>query len=447
MRRALFCLLGFAAVPGVALAQTFVGIPHGPNDPGTCGYMSSSGCEDKANFNTSSFDSSFGRWIYYAAQNQRILVNVKYDSNSDGTLDAWRWNPSKVAVDMTGTDAKSTVALGVVLANADPTYLRPVAGVAQINWQSYRRVMYFVFQGDPDFDSTAGRICLSFSNSENDANDWTPPIAAVFSTTGTTRGRPCTIANAEVLVEAVSGFHRTASEINLFALHGDISVLSAAVTSNPSGGLTETYFLKTTTSTPDVIQVQAMVTSNGMVTPTITGGDHDYFFRNLDATYDAAAGRVYLLRATPYPFDASRADIPCEPSACPPGLGLFPMRGQMYYMDVAGDVSKTTLGTSSWTLALDVGGDTGWSFGTGTCSNQARQLMSQVDLGVDLDSLTIHKLADGTLAKSGSDLLLFMGGWQNIDRKQSCVNAASAGGDAGGTWIDAELYELVSPVP
>jgi hypothetical protein len=193
-----------------------------------------------------------------------------------------------------------------------------------------------------------------------------------------------------------------------------------------------------------------------MFTPTISGGDHDYFFRDLDATYDATQGRVYLLRATPYPFDMSRSDIPgCKPPSCqsgqiccPSGLGLFPLRGQLYYMNVAGDVAKTTQGTSSWTLALDLGSNSGWSYGTGTCPELSLQSMVQRDIGLDMDSLTIHKTPNGRLAKEGSNLRLFMGAWGMVDRKQSCVNAQQQqGGGAGGTWIDAELYEMSSPVP
>src|SRR3954449_1224150 len=109
----LLCALILIAL-NPATAQTLVGIPHGPNDPHNCSYLSSAGCEDKAVFNTSTFDTSFGRWHYFSAQNSRILVNVQYDSNRDGVPDAWRWPTSKVVLDM---GAGSTVALGGVLAS------------------------------------------------------------------------------------------------------------------------------------------------------------------------------------------------------------------------------------------------------------------------------------------------------------------------------------------
>jgi hypothetical protein len=434
-----FLALVLIALPSIS--QTLVGVPHGPNDPGTCSYLSSSGCQDKAVFNTSSFDSWFGRWIYFSAQNSRILVDVKYDSNSDGTLDSWRWGTSKVVVDM---GMGSTVALGVVLANANFTYYNPQTQ------RSYKRVMYFIYQGPND--PAAGRLCLSYSDSANDANDWTTPIAAIFSTTSSTlRGRACSVANAEVLTESASGFQFSSTEIDLFGLHGDIAVLSGSVTSSATGGNTETYLLKAAPLTPDVIQVQAMTTSNGMFTPTISGGDHDYYFRNLDATYDAAAGRVYLLRVTPYPFDVSRTDIPCA-GGCPGGLATFPLRGQIYYMNVGSDISKTTSSAQSWTLARDIGRSTGWSYrnASNVCVELPATTSPQENLGVDLDSLTIHKTPDGLLQKSGTNLTLFMGAWKNINRKQSCVNAKTANMGAdnpGGTWIDAELYELTSPVP
>lgn len=429
-------------------AQTLVGVPHGPNDPGTCSYLSASGCQDKAVFNTSSFDTTYGRWIYYSAQNSRILVNVKYDSNGDGTLDAWRWPTSKVAIEMSGTDPGATVALGTVLSSDTAIYKYPTVAGNPNSGLLFKRVMFFIFQ-ESGSGVPAGRICVSFSNSTNNANDWTAPIAAVASSSST-RGLPCNPTNATMLAEAVAGFHRTGTDIHLFGLHGDIGVLSAAVTSSSTGGLTETYFLRTTTTDPDLILVQAMVTSNGMFTPTISSGDHDYFFRNLDATFDPATGKVYLLRVTPYPFDVSRTDIPCTGTgACPSGLGLLPLRGQLYSMDVGGAVWQTTSSSQSWTLVRDLGRSTGWTVGsTLSCSAFATQSSFQENVGVDLDSLTIHKMPNGQIYKSGGNATLFLGGWKNKNRIQSCVDAKTAGATgAGGTWIDAELYEMATAIP
>jgi hypothetical protein len=437
-------------------AQVQVPIPWGPNNPmPACNYLSSSGCEDKATFNTSSFNSPLGRWVYYSAQNSRILVNVQ-------TANGWLWNPSKVAVDLANADPSGpTVALGVVLGitSPNPVYLRADIAQPPSAWQRYKRMMYLVYQGHTTNDGTAGRLCLSFSNSLDNANDWTPPIAAVFPDSGSPRGRPCNQANGEVLVEAASGFHRTPTEINLFALHGDLEILEAATTSNPNGGLTETYFLKTTVDTPDVIQVQGMVTSNGMVTTTLPGGDRDYFFRNLDVTYDPTNFRVYLMRATPFPYDVSReTDLPCAASAGPGGFGIHPMRGQIYYMDTQADVSRTTLPTSSWTLLADLGSGEGWGIGTGsTCVPYLATASHQQNINLDIDSISIHKIANGRIAKINGNLEFYIGGWDGMLSRPASYNLTKtlqllAGRteqqiDPGGAWRDAELWTMALPIP
>jgi len=418
-------------------AQIFVGIPHGPNDPHNCSYLSLSGCQDKAVFSTSSFDTWFGRWIYFSSQNSRILVNVEYDSNGDGVPDSWRWPTSKVAVDFT----TGTAALGTVLANANPTYFNPATG------QNYRRVMYLIYQQDGE--AAFGHLCLSYSNAASDANDWTAPIAAVGSTTGSPRGRPCTPANGELLAESIGAFQSRTGQIDLFGLNGDASKVISSVTTNPNGGQTQTFYVTATPGAPDVITVRGMVTSNGMYTATTAGGDHDYFFRNVDASYDPATGKVYLFRVTPYPFDVNNKSLPCS-GVCPMGLGILPLRGQIYSMNVGTNLAQTTSPSSTWTLLADIGNATGWQVLTnGVCSEYPLQdPMVQSNSGIDLDSLSVHKTVDGKLVKSGGAITLFAGGWKNVSRKQSCVNAQLNGATgAGGTWIDAELYWGTVTVP
>ena len=438
-RQALLALVvAFATMPRNGLSgQTLVGIPHGPNDPGTCNYLSSSGCQDKATFSTSSFDTGFGRWIYFSGQNSRILVNVHYASNGDGVLDSWRWPTSKVAVEFT----TGTAALGTVLASDDPVYFNPVTN------RSYRRVMYLIYQGDND--PAFGHLCLSYSDSVSDANDWTAPIAAVFNTSGSPRGRPCTPGNSEILAESVGAFQSSAGQIDLFALYGYASAVIGSVTTDPSGGQTQSFYVTATPSSPDVIAVRGMVVSNGMYTATTPAGDHDYFFRNIDASYDPATGTVYLFRVTPYPFDVNNTSLPCS-GACPQGLGIFPLRGQIYTMSVGTNLALTTSPSSSWTLVADLGNATGWQILTnGICAEYPLQAPSiQLNVGVDLDSLSVHKAANGTLFKSDGAITLFGGGWKNISRKQSCINAALSGATwGGGTWIDAELYTGSLSVP
>jgi hypothetical protein len=91
------------------------------------------------------------------------------------------------------------------------------------------------------------------------------------------------------------------------------------------------------------------------------GGTLDYYFRNLDVTYDPVGGKLYLFRATPYPYsvnDVNGTHISCT-GACPTGLPTFPMRGQIYYTQTNGATTQALSGT--WTLLADGGGPSGWS--------------------------------------------------------------------------------------
>lgn len=337
---------------------------------------------------------------------------------------------------MSSIDSGSTVALGWVVASGTKEFYNPAT-------QSYyKRMMYFVYQESFAPGLPAGRLCLTYSNAGGSTNDWTAPIAAIFSTTSSSnRGRPCNEQNGEVLTEAISGFRQSGTINALFGLHGDISILQNAVGTNR----TETYYTTTTTSAPDVVNVQAMVTSNGMVAPTTPNGDNYYFFANMDVTYDGQ--KVYLFRVMPYPFDEDSSATPCAPAGtmeCPGGIATFPLRGQIYSMQVGIAISQTTNSANQWTLVADIGSNRGWGVESGgTCSNYTLNDFRQDDYGIDLDSLTVHKLPGGGLASLSGNMLLYMGGWTSPDRKLSCSTA----GSAGGTWRDAELYDLTYPIP
>jgi hypothetical protein len=451
LRRILVTLASFASLldlsPKPGLAQSSVGIPHGPYDGATCGSCGFSqacaGCQDKADFSTASFSTSFGQWYYYSGQNNNIEVNVR------GSGGLWQWNPSKVAVHM---GVNETVAVGVVLASTTADFYNPATAA------NYKRVMYFTYQAFQD--AAAGRVCLTYSNSDTDANDWTTPIAAVLSGSGTTRGLPCTQANATVLAESISGFRRTASEIDLFRLDGNITTLLNDATS----GKTDTYLVKATAGaggSPDVLvpnldasHKEKPVTSLGVYSPIKagSGGGKDYYFRNLDASYDPANGRVYLARVTPYPYSPTGTPfIPCDapPSEmCPRGgIATFPLRGQIYYMKVDTNVAKVLDPTQTLIFDIDLGSNKGWaSLASGSCADTTLVESKQKDYGLDLDSLSFYKTTSGFVSRDAMNGLLNLlgGGWSPLfvpgGRKGDCRTA----GTVQGTWFDAELYEFVA---
>lgn len=270
-----------------------VGIPDGPNGALPGNPLN----QDRAKFNVSAFDRSNGtHWIYYSSQNSRILLDVQQ------TNGAWLYNPARVALQM---PAGSTVGLGTVLANANPTYRNALDG------QLYTNVMYFVYQNSAA--QNAGSTCVSFSN---DGLSWSTPINVVLASAPATL---CT-SGGGVLTESIGAFHRTGSEIDLFGLEGNLSLLQQYANQQR----TLTYFFKASVTSPNVLQTIGEISGAGLFNPNIPGGTADYYFRNLDVTYDPVSGILYLFRVTPYPYSLSPingGNVPCS-GVCPQGLDL-----------------------------------------------------------------------------------------------------------------------------
>ncbi len=424
-------VLAAAALPLSALSTTPVNMPSGPGAPTKCDYFDPASCEDEANFNTASFDVGTQRWMFASAQNGHILLNRK--SLSTG---AWSWTPSLYAINMDAIDPTATIALGSVFRQSSAIYVNPANG------SSYRWIMYFIFQG-VSTPNSAGSVCVAFSNN---GTSWTSPIWAVYSGTGAQRARACgTGAPGPVPAEAISGFHSSTTAIHLFHLEGDFSLLLPSATQNT----TLTYYSTTSPSTPDVLSRVGTITSNGVTTLNKPGGTVNRFFINLDATYDPANGRVYLLRVYGAPYDLSNSSPPCE-SACPGGIATFPMRGQFYDMLVNGNFNLTVSASNSWNLLADLGDFFGHQTNDGgICRPYQLQTCALLSQHIpDMDSLTVHKTPTGLLYRNAQgQALVFASIWKNRPREQSChyVWTLLPGQGPGGTWRDEELHEFLFP--
>jgi len=403
-------------LPSIAAAQAvLVDIPNGPNaalpnDPLN---------EDAAVFNVSTFDDTPGRAFYFSAQNNRILVNFQRSNGS------WVYPTSQVAVEIPEgpppvPSDDSTIALGAVLDNPAADYRNPWNG------QSYRRVMYFIYQPTFNNNDSAGYPCLAFSN---DGLDWSAPKVRVVLP-----GQPlmlCDDPNLNTLkLEAISGV-RSQGTLYLAGLEGDLTTLAQFGTSNR----TLTYFFETFPTSPHVLTNLGELPTSGLFLPNVPGGTPDRYMRNLDFTYDPTSDKALLIRATPFPYLLS-GGIPCS-GVCPGGLGTFPMRGQIYSQRINSNPLGVLSGT--WQLEVDVGGPTGWTedLSTGVCSRYPANHPLQEDVGVDLDSLNVHRDGNGFVAREADETAtLYMGSFP--DRQLSCDTASSP----QHTFLDGELRTL-----
>lgn len=389
-------------------AATPVPIPDGPNTALPNDPLN----QDRAKFSMSTFDDGTGRAFYFSSQNNRILVNYQ---NPNGT---WRYNPSRVAIEIpeTPSNASVTIALGVVLASATSDYKNPIDN------QFYKRLMYFIYQGSSN--SSAGGVCAAFSN---DGITWANPTVRVGLA-----GAPVVAcddpSNAPTKLESVAAV-RVGSALWVAGLEGDLDVLAFYA----SSARTLTYLYTANPLTPHVLAKQGEITPAGMSTPTGPGGAHDYYFRNLDFSYDPVTDKAVLLRVTPYGYYLTSQGV-CL-GVCPSGLGTFPMRGQMYSMVIGGNPS--TMLTGTWALVFDWGRSVGWprKQANGQCSPPiATDGVTQANIGIDLDSLNIHKQTSGIVARSSGLATFYMGGFLN--RRQSCENHLTP----ADTFLDASLY-------
>lgn len=409
-------VLVLALTPPALGQPSLVGIPDGPNGALPGDPLN----QDRAVFSVATFKDSLGRdWIYFAAQNERLLLNIR---RADGS---WVYSTSVVVLE---GPAGSTAGIGAVFSSDTAIYTNARDGF------KYKYLMYMGYQlADAGH---AGGACVSFSN--NGIN-WTVPIAMLKSASEPVAD--CS-SGSNVKLEAHSAYHATPTEIHYFGLEGDLDILR----NNVGTGKTLTHFYKTFTSAPHVLSFKGNVSANGMFRPTIPGGTETSYFINMDVTYDPVTGKLYLFRVYPYPYRATSTgpsdpnNIPCS-GVCPVGLATYPMRGQIYWMQTNGDIFKAGYGT--WTLLADGGGATGWSARScPTCACVAYPLIDSRQIvigptGFDLDSLSVKKNRNGTLFRApNNQMTTYFGGWE--DRQNSC-DTHSHGFD---TFLDGKLYTV-----
>lgn len=375
------CLFILFAGEGVAIGQLVnVTMPQGPNG-------------ENPSFITSAVQMPSGDRYMWSSEDpggEKIFFNVMRDITNDGLPDpgAWTHSQSLPVLDM----GSGSTAVGTVLWNAaGGLYKNPQDGIR------YKGLMYFVYQPNQDDGSVAGRLCLTFSD---DLLQWTEPISAVFSHTGSSHS-DCSDGNGEVLVEMVSAFHSAATSIRLVFPDGNIPSYLNAISTGSFEDQTFTFLAGATAGTPHLIVRSGQLTRSGMYVPNLSSELDYHIFINVSATYEPSSGLFLVNRVYPYPVDVEGSTIPCNTgSGCAKGIATFPNRAQGYCMRTGTSFGKALQSRSnSWILEGDVGRADGWSsFSGATCSATPRQdVLVQENLGFDFNSVDFVKNPDGTL--------------------------------------------------
>lgn len=450
-------LLFFLSLSPVFAWTELTTMPPGPDAGSSCDFHSEAECTDRVNFSLSGFDTWFGTWVYGSTQGPDLLVNVR---QSNGV---WRWNPSKQIVDFRDYgDPEATISSSAVIATGTARFVSPVNGHA------YKRILYLVYESE--IETTSGGVCVMFSD-EDAGWVWTDPINVVKQASSPARGQLCgTNGGPEVQLEAVAGFLLN-NELQIFGPDGDVNKLLMGI-SKPN---TLTYHYTAAQSTPDILQKQGELTSNGLSKIRRSGDDYYNFFINMDAAYDIGTGTFYATAMYPFPLDIDDDLTPCyiptsgsaPPglvaggiSACPSSAATFPNRAQVYSMDIDGDFSKLYIGSSqSFNLVADFGDRTGWADqSTGSCqyASVTECHDKRWDTPLDYDSLDFFTTPTGILARFGvdNDELLLLGSapsqffapveLSNVDRQDLCDLATEkigqVKGQAKGTFNYMGIY-------
>lgn len=298
---------------------------------------------------------------------------------------AWQYPQSRVLLNHQTPDAST--AFGSIFIDANPVFVNPQGG-------TFKRLMYYVYQ--PDGSPFAGWVCLSFSN---DGLTWTSPIKA---TTNAASPIASCVNDGGIATEAISAFRR-GSTIWMAVMEGDTSALITGI----NAGTTRTYsFLYTLDITnPRVMALQGEFSNLGIERPNKGGRYVHGYGINLDFTYDPTELALYFSRAYPYSYD-STGGIPCNnppvgsTPRCITGYAQLPNRVQIYKMSIpTGRIRDALSGT--WTLVQDYGTAVGYKdMDTGTCLNGVLSSMSQISVGLDINSVSFYKDASGLITRS-----------------------------------------------
>ncbi len=377
-------------------------------------------------FNTTSFDLNGYRYVYSARSGAHGKILVNRQSLSTG---AWAYNPSRVAITMpyydTNTNPKPSVALGTVLrAPNTPYFLNPADNIR------YPWVMYFIYQGTQT-PGLAGVVCLTYSS---DGITWKDPIYAIHESTGGPRGTRCGVdsgsASYVVRAESIGGFMLSPTSIHLWHLDGDLNLLQTWDGSSNSLA----WYVKTTADAPDILQRQGQITLNGVTNLNRPGGMYRNYFANLDATYNPSTGILYLLRVYPAPYDSRDPTTPCNDNL-PTGFTTLPTHGQVYWMTVNGDFSKSISAASSWTKLAEFGQFYGHTALNGSscqpylvrgCIPDNEYLFNSGNRP-HLNMISVHKTPTGLLALDSQGLAL-------LYFQTSNLNSPAAGSKLMAGW-------------
>jgi hypothetical protein len=321
-------LLSFAVV-SVALAQIDTQIP--PTSGGL-----------KADFTVSVIQYVPGSELTYFTVDTDTSGQIYYNQRVMNNNGGWTWlyHPSLTVV---YAGANTSVALGDVLYDGSAPFHNPSDG------QYYSFIMYFVSQPGACNGNVAGYLYVSFSPN---GLSWTSP-AMVSRPGGPTSD--CFPGIETVPVEAVGAVYDGSGSIYLVGLEGSIGDLG-----NPENfNSTLTYLGVASTSNPTTVTLLGMISAAGVVTPNISGCIAPKYFANLGVAYNASTGYFYLTRGYAYPFDLGTV-TPCSQPNCASGITTYPVRTQVYKMNIGPLSSIGTLLSGTWILVADWGNATGY---------------------------------------------------------------------------------------
>lgn len=417
------CLGLLVLLPSLVQAQSIaapeVMIPPGPHGPTENDPLN----QDKAKFSVSTLPTDLGRAFFYSSQNNRIMLNFQTGST-------WRFpTTSIVPIEMDESMLQSTIAVGTVFRRNEATFRNPQDDAL------YEWLMYFIYQPSdvpPPVDPSAGFLCVAFSHN---GTSWLPPYTRASATSSPLLECDSPDRSTTRLESLAGSF--IDSMFLLAGLEGDIGMLQTFARS----GLSLTYLYSSTASAPHLLHSIGELPITGVVAPTYPDGDLEWYFLNLDLTYDPMSDRVLLARAMPFPYDLDGA-VPCDlDNVCLDGLATYPMRSQVYSKVLAGDPHQLLQG--EWRLEADIGGPTGWSaIGSNGCEPFPASEPFQTNIDVDTDSINFFKDGNGLIMREADGRgTLYLGGYD--DRRFSCNSWPTA----FDTFLDGKLYSYFLDLP
>ncbi|MGE0827552.1 MAG: hypothetical protein AB7G75_19415 [Candidatus Binatia bacterium] len=333
--------------------------------------------------------------------------------NFTNTSGVWQYPNASISVVDLGTNT-STGPVSVLRA-ATPQYKNPSDNL-------YYKYLMYVGSQPALCDGKVGAFLLAtFSN---DGRTWTPPLQ-VTRIGGPSF--PCWPGHSNTVpIQSASALRDpTTDNIYLVGLEGDISILSNSANFNS----TLTYLATASRHNPTIITLSGPLSATNIFKPNCTacGTAHSYFV-NMDMTYEASTGRLYLSRAYAYPFDAFLPYVtPCNPMPgvgglkpkCEVGIATLQTRVQMYYQTIGPLSNIAAAMTGAWNLVGDWGNVSGYpNNSTGTCQQTPLVSGQSNYFNRDYGYLSFRKDGNGHFSMHPSGRLAFLGTAYNAQRTQ-----------------------------